>query len=86
MQGQTNRTARFVSVISLVLHGQAHLFRGEIEGTLATECSGSEGFGYDPIFIPQGYDYTFAEMSLVEKNRISHRSKALAQLFQFLKN
>ena len=84
MQGQTNRTARFVSVISLVLNGQTYLFRGEIEGTLATECAGVAGFGYDPIFIPHGYDYTFAEMSLVEKNRISHRSKALEQLFQFL--
>jgi XTP/dITP diphosphohydrolase len=85
MQGQTNRTARFVSVISLVLDGQTHLFRGEVEGTIPTECSGLEGFGYDPIFIPNGYACTFAEMSLVEKNRISHRSKALAQLFQFLK-
>ena len=85
MQGQTNRTARFVSVISLVFDGQTHLFRGEVEGTLATECAGVEGFGYDPIFIPNGYAYTFAEMSLAEKNRISHRSKALTQLFQFLK-
>jgi XTP/dITP diphosphohydrolase len=85
MQGQTNRTARFVSVISLVLNGQTYIFRGEIEGVLATGCSGLEGFGYDPIFIPDGYECTFAEMSLVEKNRISHRSKALAQLFQFLK-
>jgi XTP/dITP diphosphohydrolase len=86
MQGQTNRTARFVSVISLVFDGKSYLFRGEVEGTLATECSGLEGFGYDPIFIPNGYACTFAEMSLVEKNRISHRSKALTQLFQFLKS
>ena len=86
MQGQTNRTARFVSVISLVLDGKSYLFRGEVEGTLSTECSGLEGFGYDPIFIPNGYACTFAEMSLVEKNRISHRSKALTQLFQFLKS
>jgi XTP/dITP diphosphohydrolase len=85
MHGQTNRTARFVSVISLVLNGQTYLFRGEVEGTLATECSGIAGFGYDPIFIPNGYACTFAEMSLAEKNRISHRSKALALLFQFLK-
>ena len=86
MQGQTNRTARFVSVISLVLDdGQTHLFRGEVEGTLANECAGVAGFGYDPIFIPKGYACTFAEMSLVEKNRISHRSKALSLLFQFLK-
>ena len=85
MQGQTNRTARFVSVISLVLNGQTYIFRGEVEGTLATECAGIAGFGYDPIFIPHGYEYTFAEMSLADKNRISHRSKALAQLFQFLK-
>jgi XTP/dITP diphosphohydrolase len=85
MQGKTNRTARFVSVISLVLDGQTHLFRGEVEGNLATECAGVAGFGYDPIFIPNGYECTFAEMSLAEKNRISHRSKALALLFQFLK-
>jgi XTP/dITP diphosphohydrolase len=86
MQGQTNRTARFVSVISLVLYGQSYLFRGEVEGTLANECSGVAGFGYDPIFIPNGYECTFAEMSLAEKNQISHRSKALTQLFQFLKS
>jgi XTP/dITP diphosphohydrolase len=86
MQGQTHRTARFISVISLVLNGQYYLFRGVVEGTLATECAGVAGFGYDPIFIPNGYACTFAEMSLVEKNRISHRSKALSLLFQFLKS
>ncbi|MFM6954165.1 MAG: RdgB/HAM1 family non-canonical purine NTP pyrophosphatase [Sphingobacteriaceae bacterium] len=85
MQGQTNRTARFVSVLSLMLDGEEYLFRGEVVGSLATECSGVEGFGYDPIFIPFGYTCTFAEMDLEEKNRISHRSKALEQLFQFLK-
>jgi XTP/dITP diphosphohydrolase len=60
--------------------------RGEVEGTLATECAGVAGFGYDPIFIPNGYECTFSEMSLAEKNQISHRSKALTQLFQFLKS
>lgn len=86
MQGKMNRAARFVSVLSLQLDGQEYLFRGEVTGTIAQSHSGVEGFGYDPIFIPDGFDKSFSEMDLSQKNTLSHRSKALAQLLQFLKS
>lgn len=85
MQGKSNRSARFVSVLSLILDGQEYLFSGEVAGSIAKSHSGVEGFGYDPIFIPKGYSISFSEMDLRDKNAISHRSKALAQLLQFLK-
>lgn len=84
MQGQSNRKARFRTVISLLWNGGEHFFEGTIEGTIRTERSGAKGFGYDPVFEPEGYDITFAEMSLEEKNAISHRAKALEQLTAFL--
>lgn len=79
-----NRKARFRCVISLVLNGTNHFFEGSIEGSIATERSGKSGFGYDPIFRPEGYQETFSEMSGEEKNKISHRGKAMAKLVQFL--
>lgn len=79
-----NRTARFRCVISLILDGNEHLFEGSVEGTIAQKRSGTSGFGYDPIFIPDGYEQTFSEMSGEEKNKISHRGKAMAKLVQFL--
>lgn len=85
MEGATNRKARFVTVISLMLNGQEYFFEGRVEGQITLEASGNEGFGYDPIFMPDGYEITFAEMDLAEKNRISHRAKAMQQLVQFLK-
>ena len=85
LANQTNRTARFKTVISLYLNGQQHFFEGTIEGTIISERKGLKGFGYDPIFIPNGYDVTFAEMSLEDKNKISHRAQAIAKLVQFLK-
>lgn len=85
MQNQSNRSARFVSVISLIWDGVSYEFEGIVEGQLTHQRSGSEGFGYDPIFIPEGYDLTFAEMDQAEKNRISHRAKAMQQLIDFLK-
>ncbi|EEI91744.1 non-canonical purine NTP pyrophosphatase, RdgB/HAM1 family [Sphingobacterium spiritivorum ATCC 33300] len=81
-----NRKARFRTVISLFLNEQQHFFEGAITGTIISERRGAEGFGYDPIFIPDGYDKTFAEMSADEKNGISHRSIAVKALTGFLKS
>lgn len=86
LQGQTNRTARFRTVISLHLNGEQCFFEGAIEGTIIDERRGKGGFGYDPIFIPNGFDRTFAEMTAEEKNSISHRAIAVQKLADFLKN
>jgi XTP/dITP diphosphohydrolase len=86
LQNVTNRKARFRTVISLIWNGEEHFFDGTVEGVIRHERSGTEGFGYDPIFQPDGYDVTFAEMSLDEKNRISHRAKAVEKLVEFLGN
>jgi XTP/dITP diphosphohydrolase len=82
--GKTDRRARFKTVISLIKGGKEHLFEGSIEGFISQQRSGSKGFGYDPIFVPEGYDISFAEMSADEKNRISHRAKAMEKLIRFL--
>ncbi len=79
-----NRRARFRTVIALISGGREYLFEGTVNGTITVDKRGSEGFGYDPVFIPDGYDLTFAEMSLSEKNRISHRSMAFGKLKEFL--
>ena len=84
LSGKTNRNARFKTVISLIKGGQEHLFEGSIEGKITLQRSGSKGFGYDPIFVPQGYEISFAEMSPEEKNKISHRAKAMEKLISFL--
>jgi XTP/dITP diphosphohydrolase len=84
LEGETNRKARFRTVISLMWNGEEHFFEGTVEGTIRTEIAGEGGFGYDPIFEPEGYDITFAEMSMAEKNAISHRAKAMEQLIAFL--
>ncbi|QNL51270.1 non-canonical purine NTP diphosphatase [Olivibacter sp. SDN3] len=81
-----NRNARFRTVISLRIDGEHHLFEGTINGIITDERIGIEGFGYDPIFIPNGYDKTFAEMAPEEKNSISHRAIATAKLVSFLKD
>ncbi len=86
LQGASNRAARFKTVISLIWNGQEYFFDGVVEGIIRETPSGSEGFGYDPIFQPAGYDITFAEMSLAEKNAISHRAKAVEKLIAFLQN
>jgi XTP/dITP diphosphohydrolase len=78
-----NRKARFRTVISLMWNGQEHLFDGVVEGTIRTQRSGSKGFGYDPIFQPDGYTITFAEMTMDEKNSISHRARAVEQMIAF---
>jgi XTP/dITP diphosphohydrolase len=84
MRLATNRKARFRTVISLVWNGNEHFFEGTVEGSIRTAASGTAGFGYDPIFQPDGYNITFAEMSLAEKNKISHRAKAVAKMIDFL--
>jgi len=80
----THRKARFRTVISLILNQQTYFFEGICNGTITTELSGEDGFGYDPIFIPDGSTKTFAQMTMEEKNKYSHRKKATAQLIQFL--
>lgn len=85
LKGVDNRNARFRTVISLIWNGDEHFFEGTIEGNIRTEISGKEGFGYDPIFQPDGYDVTFAEMTMEQKNTISHRAIAMEKLLAFLK-
>ena len=85
MEDVEERSARFRTVISLVLNGKEYQFEGVVEGTITELASGAKGFGYDPIFIPRGYDTTFAEMNLSLKNQISHRARAVTQLVDFLK-
>ena len=84
MKNASNRNARFRTVIALILEGREHLFEGEVKGEILRSRAGGNGFGYDPIFRPSGYDVTFAEMDLEEKNKISHRGKAVRQLANFL--
>jgi len=79
-----DRKARFRTVISLMWNGEEYFFEGTVEGTIRKKNSGNGGFGYDPIFQPDGYDITFAEMSLDEKNGISHRAIAVEKLTEFL--
>mgnify|MGYP000297475876 CR=1 FL=1 len=86
LEGVTNRSARFRTVIALILDGKEYQFEGIVEGDIMHEKRGSDGFGYDPIFIPQGYTRTFAEMSIEEKNKISHRKRALQAMIDFLES
>ncbi len=86
MEGVKDRRARFRTVIALIKDGEEHLFEGIVEGHITTVRSGADGFGYDPIFMPEGCDKTFAEMTADEKNAISHRGRAVAELKKFLKN
>lgn len=79
-----DRTARFRTVISLIINGVEHQFEGRVEGRIATEKHGKEGFGYDPIFIPEGYDKSFAELGEEVKNQISHRARAVKKLAEYL--
>lgn len=84
LEGINNRKANFRTVISLMWEGEEHFFDGVVHGTIRSERSGHQGFGYDPIFQPDGFDITFAEMSLADKNKISHRALATAKLLDFL--
>jgi len=86
MEGETLRKARFRTVICLIMNRREHLFEGIVTGKITKEKRGEKGFGYDPVFIPEGFQLTFAEMSLDEKNRISHRARAIQNLVDFLQN
>jgi XTP/dITP diphosphohydrolase len=85
LDSSPNRQARFRTVICAFINNQKYFFEGIVEGEIAEKNTGNQGFGYDPIFIPAGYSQTFAEMSLEEKNSISHRSIAVKKLVDFLK-
>ena len=86
MATETNRKARFRCVISLVIDGDENQFEGIVEGKILTEKHGEAGFGYDPIFMPDGYNLSFAEMAATDKNRISHRGRAVEKLAGYLKH
>ncbi|MDD3329983.1 MAG: non-canonical purine NTP diphosphatase [Bacteroidales bacterium] len=85
MQGISHRKACFRTVIALLFDGKEYLFEGKVEGEILVEKKGLVGFGYDPIFQPDGYHKTFAEMDILEKNRISHRGLSIQKLVNFLK-
>lgn len=84
LEGKSNRNARFRTVIALILNGTEYLFEGIVNGSIINEKKGGEGFGYDPVFIPENRGLTFAEMDLDAKNRISHRARAFEKLRSFL--
>lgn len=84
LKGIENRNARFITVITLIIDGKITCFKGVVEGVITQTKSGSEGFGYDPIFKPNGFDITFSEMDLEQKNKISHRGKAVRKLTEYL--
>jgi XTP/dITP diphosphohydrolase len=86
MRQHSNRKARFVTVITLIIGNEVRVFKGEVAGTIAHEPRGTNGFGYDPLFIPTGYRSTFAEMSSETKNSISHRAEAVKKLCKFLRS
>ena len=85
LKNKANRNSRFKTIISLIIDGKSVNFEGVVEGKITEEKRGSNGFGYDPIFQPDGYSSTFGEMSLKEKNKISHRSIAINKMVQYLK-
>ena len=86
LQSQSNRKAQFKTVITLNLNGKQHLFTGIVTGKITLEKIGNQGFGYDPIFQPEGFSETFAQLSLAQKGQISHRGKATQTLIAFLES
>lgn len=86
LQGESHRKARFRTVIALIEKGETHFFEGTVNGRILETERGDGGFGYDNLFVPDGYNKTFAEMSAAEKNAISHRSRAMMKLNEFLSN
>ena len=85
LENEDNRRAQFRTVICLKIGESEYLFEGVVKGTITRKFSGKEGFGYDPIFMPDGYNQTFAEMPMDEKNKISHRGRAVEKLVKFLR-
>ncbi len=86
LENTENRKAQFHTVFALIIDGKEHLFEGTVKGEITKVHKGTSGFGYDPIFQPEGYSQTFAEMGNEEKNKISHRAKATQKLCKFLKS
>lgn len=86
LQGAPSRAARFRTAIAFIRGGEEHLFEGIVSGSIATERRGTQGFGYDPVFVPDGYEQTFAELGVEVKNTISHRARAVEALCKFLHN
>ncbi len=86
LKNSTNRKAQFKTVIALILKGEKYFFEGIITGKISNDILGTNGFGYDPVFIPEGYNQTFAQMNFETKNKISHRAIAVKKLVNFLKN
>ena len=86
LKGKKNRKAQFRTAIALILKGEEHLFEGKVEGYISKDKQGNEGFGYDPIFIPENDIRSFAQMSMQEKGAISHRGRAVKKLVAYLKN
>lgn len=84
LEGAENRKAQFRTIFALIIEGKEHLFEGIVKGEIIKQRKGNAGFGYDPIFVPEGYTQTFAEMGSEEKNKISHRAKAVGKLCKFL--
>ena len=85
LTGKTNRNAQFRTVIALIIKGEERLFNGIVKGTITEEKRGDSGFGYDPIFVPEGFSESFAQMGGEQKNSISHRYRATEQLSDYLK-
>lgn len=85
LEGKTDRTAQFRTAIALIYKGETHIFEGKVEGFITTECRGSDGFGYDPVFSPEDTGLTFAELGVEVKNNLSHRARAVKKLCAFLK-
>lgn len=86
LEGETDRSAQFVTYIALIIKGEIQTFDGVCKGTILAQMRGNEGFGYDPIFQPEGFEETFAEMSSEQKNAVSHRGKATRKLIEYLKD
>jgi XTP/dITP diphosphohydrolase len=86
LAGETNRKAKFSTCVALIYEGETYFFEGEVKGKIIDEKRGDGGFGYDPIFVPEGHDKTFAELGNEVKNGMSHRARAVAKLAAFLKN
>lgn len=85
LSGIANRRAKFRTVVTLILDGEHQIFEGEVSGKILTELRGNAGFGYDPLFVPDGFEKTFAEMTSDQKNELSHRAKAIKSLLKYLK-
>ena len=86
LEGKTDRSAQFVTYIALIIKGEIQTFEGVCKGTILTQMQGNEGFGYDPIFQPEGFEETFSQMTSEQKNAVSHRGKATRKLIEYLKD